>query len=162
MWILFRFWLDNHSAFNPGGKFSIFTQEKVDDCLWQLFQTLNYFIIIDTKARFKRWTLHVPNLLQMSENNRFFSLALDSTHGKFDVWNGSNFNISMMCLTFGVYSFQVTLGQFDNYRNGKRFWSMLYSLRCIWFLYEGLAFRRNIHYKYNDFGRESPRSASIG
>ena len=39
----------------------------------------------DSKARFKRRTLHVPNLMQMSENNRFFSFALDSSHVKFDV-----------------------------------------------------------------------------
>ena len=38
-----------------------------------------------TKARFKRRTLHVPNLMQMRENNRFFSFALDSAHVKFDV-----------------------------------------------------------------------------
>ena len=38
-----------------------------------------------SKARFKRRTLHVPNLMQMSENNRFFSFALDSAHVKFDV-----------------------------------------------------------------------------
>ena len=40
-----------------------------------------------TKARFKRRTFYVPNLMQMSENNRFFSFALDSVHEKFDVWN---------------------------------------------------------------------------
>ena len=38
-----------------------------------------------SQARFKRRTLHVPNLMQMSENNRFFSFALDSAHVKFDV-----------------------------------------------------------------------------
>ena len=38
-----------------------------------------------TKARFKRRTSHVPNLMQKSENNRFFSFALDSAHVKFDV-----------------------------------------------------------------------------
>ena len=38
-----------------------------------------------TKARFKRRTLHVPILMQMSENNRFFSFALDSAHVQFDV-----------------------------------------------------------------------------
>ena len=37
------------------------------------------------KAQFKRRTLHVPNLMQMSENNRFCSFALDSAHVKFDV-----------------------------------------------------------------------------
>ena len=43
--------------------------------------------IREFKARFKRRTLHVPNLIimQMSENNRFFSFALDSAHVKFDV-----------------------------------------------------------------------------
>ena len=39
----------------------------------------------ETKARFKRRILHVPNLMQMSENNRFFSFALDSAHVKCDV-----------------------------------------------------------------------------
>ena len=39
-----------------------------------------------TKARLKRRT--VPNQMQMSENNRFFSFALDSAHVKFDVSNG--------------------------------------------------------------------------
>ena len=33
-------------------------------------------------ARFKRRTFHVSNLMQMSENNRFFSFALDSAHEK--------------------------------------------------------------------------------
>ena len=38
-----------------------------------------------SKARFKRRILHVPNLMQMSENNRFSSFALDSAHIKCDV-----------------------------------------------------------------------------
>ena len=38
-----------------------------------------------TEARFKRHILHVLNLMQMSENNRFFSFALDSAHVKCDV-----------------------------------------------------------------------------
>ena len=38
-----------------------------------------------SKAQFKRRTFHVPNLMQMSENNRFWSFALDSAHVKFDV-----------------------------------------------------------------------------
>ena len=38
-----------------------------------------------TRTRFKRRTLHVPNLKQMSENNRFFSFVLDSAYVKFDV-----------------------------------------------------------------------------
>ena len=38
-----------------------------------------------SKAQFKRRTSHVPNLMQMSENNGFFSFALDSAHVKFDV-----------------------------------------------------------------------------
>ena len=42
-------------------------------------------VVLACKARFKRRTLHVPNLKQMSENNRFFSIALDSAHVKFDV-----------------------------------------------------------------------------
>ena len=38
-----------------------------------------------TEARFKRRIFHVPNLMQMSENNRLFSFALDSAHVKCDV-----------------------------------------------------------------------------
>ena len=37
------------------------------------------------KARFKRRILHVPNLMQMSKNNRFVSFALDLAHVKCDV-----------------------------------------------------------------------------
>ena len=40
---------------------------------------------IGAKARFKRRILHVPNQMQMSEHNRFFSFALDSAHVKCDV-----------------------------------------------------------------------------
>ena len=39
-------------------------------------------VMAESKARFKRRILHVPNLIQMSENNRFFSFALDSAHVK--------------------------------------------------------------------------------
>ena len=38
-----------------------------------------------SKARFKRRTLHVPNLMQMSKIYCFRSFALDSAHVKFDV-----------------------------------------------------------------------------
>ena len=41
-------------------------------------------------AQFKRRTFHVLNLMQMSENNRFSSLALESADEKFDVSNGPN------------------------------------------------------------------------
>ena len=41
--------------------------------------------VVVAKARFKRRILHVPNIMQMSENNRFFSFALDSAHVKCDV-----------------------------------------------------------------------------
>ena len=44
-----------------------------------------YLAVQVCKAQFKRRTSHVPNLMQMSENNRFFSFALDSAHVKFDV-----------------------------------------------------------------------------
>ena len=47
---------------------------------------VSYFCM--SKARFKRHLLHVPNLMQMSENNRFVSFALDSAHVKCDVYNG--------------------------------------------------------------------------
>ena len=42
------------------------------------------------KARFKRRTLHVPNLMQMRKIYCFRSFALDSAHEKFDVWTGPN------------------------------------------------------------------------
>ena len=35
------------------------------------------------RACFKCRILHVPNLMQMSENNRFVSFALDSAHATF-------------------------------------------------------------------------------
>ena len=38
-----------------------------------------------TKARFKRRTLHVPNLMQMRKIYCFRSFALDLAHEKFDV-----------------------------------------------------------------------------
>ena len=41
-----------------------------------------------TEARFKRRTLHVPNLMQMRKIYCFRSFALDSAHEKFDVWTG--------------------------------------------------------------------------
>ena len=37
------------------------------------------------EARFKRRTLHVPNLMQMSKFYCSTSFALDSAHEKFDV-----------------------------------------------------------------------------
>ena len=41
---------------------------------------------LNAKARFKRRTFHVPsNLMQISENNRFFSFPLNSAHEKCDV-----------------------------------------------------------------------------
>ena len=41
-----------------------------------------------SKARFKRRTLHVPNLMQMRKIYCFRSFALDSAHEKFDVRTG--------------------------------------------------------------------------
>ena len=38
-----------------------------------------------SNARFKRRILHVPNLMQIRENNRFLPFALDSAHVKCDV-----------------------------------------------------------------------------
>ena len=51
----------------------------------RMCETSNRKCLLAIKARFKHRTLHVPNLMQMSENNRFFSFALDSAHVKFDV-----------------------------------------------------------------------------
>ena len=47
--------------------------------------SLSSWLLKVAKARFKRRILHVPNLMQMRENNRFFSFALDSAHVKYDV-----------------------------------------------------------------------------
>ena len=38
-----------------------------------------------SKARFKRRTFHVPNLMQMKKIDCFRSFALDLIHEKFDV-----------------------------------------------------------------------------
>ena len=60
-------------------------------CIFKVFQFCENFENtreIKPKARFKRRTLHVPKLMQMSENNRFFSFALDSAHVKFDKEQG--------------------------------------------------------------------------
>ena len=48
-------------------------------------QAENHVLLPSIKACFKRRTFHVPNLMQMSEKNRFFLFALDSAHEKFDV-----------------------------------------------------------------------------
>ena len=42
-------------------------------------------IIRISKARFKRRTFHVPNLMQMKKIYCFRSFALDLIHEKFDV-----------------------------------------------------------------------------
>ena len=39
-------------------------------------------------SQFKRRTLHLPNLMQISKYNSFCSLALGSAHVKLDVWRG--------------------------------------------------------------------------
>ena len=57
-------------------------------CLWLQVVNLHAKFWLTSQARFKRRTLHVPSLMQMSENNRFFSFALDSAHVEFDVWTG--------------------------------------------------------------------------
>ena len=43
-----------------------------------------------SKARFKRRTSHVPNVMLMSKIYCPFSLALDSAHVKFHVWTSPN------------------------------------------------------------------------
>ena len=60
-----------------------FPASRIRDCRER--GTGDEFVISDYKARFKRRILHVPNLMQMSENNRYFSFALDSAHVKCDV-----------------------------------------------------------------------------
>ena len=57
---------------------------------FQLVLKLTVSILMTTfgsysRARFKRRTLHVPNLMQISKNNSFCSFALGSAHGKFGV-----------------------------------------------------------------------------
>ena len=54
-------------------------------CAVFLFNLSSHYPFYIVKARFKPRILHVPNLMQMSENNRFFSFALDSAHVKCDV-----------------------------------------------------------------------------
>ena len=62
------------------------------------------FLVISgiSKARFKRRTLHVPNPMQMRKVYCFRLFALDSTHVKFDVWNGPKVSdsLSACALTF--------------------------------------------------------------
>ncbi len=41
--------------------------------------------VLKPKARFRRRTFHVPNLMQMSSNKELRLLTLGSTHEKFDV-----------------------------------------------------------------------------
>ena len=48
-----------------------------------------------SEARFKRRTLHVPNLMQMRKIYCFHLFALDSAHVKFDVWTGPE--ASLVC-----------------------------------------------------------------
>ena len=59
------------------------------DCFLTFSRSFSFFCVSDcydySKARFKRRILDVPNLMQMSENNRFLSFALDSAHVKCDV-----------------------------------------------------------------------------
>ena len=50
-----------------------------------LDQIFRLMIDIVTKARFKRQTFHVPNLMQMRKIYCFRSFALDSAHVKFDI-----------------------------------------------------------------------------
>ena len=47
---------------------------------------------MNSKARFKRRILHVPNLMQMKKIHCSRSLALDSAHVKCDVKTGPKFN----------------------------------------------------------------------
>ena len=51
----------------------------------------------ERKARFKRRTSHVPNLMLVSKTYCSCSLALDSAHVKFDVLPGPY--LLMKCLT---------------------------------------------------------------
>ena len=53
----------------------------------------------------------MPNLMQMSENNRFFSFALDSAHVKFDVLNGPKLG----CVSNGQL-IMLTLGNFATHK----------------------------------------------
>ena len=58
--------------------------------LFLLYRKRNIDLLV-TQARFKRRTLHVPNLMQMRKIYCFRWFALDSAHIKFDVWNGPHF-----------------------------------------------------------------------
>ena len=46
---------------------------------------------METKARLKRRTFHVPNPMLISKIYCSCSLALDSAHEKFNVWTGLRF-----------------------------------------------------------------------
>ena len=70
--------LEVESSVNGGGTEKVGAKVSPDG-------TSECFVHADCEAQFKRRTSHVPNLMQMSENNRFFSFALDSAHVKFDV-----------------------------------------------------------------------------
>ena len=63
--------------------------------------------------------------MQMSENNRFFSFALDSAHVKFDVLNGPKLG----CVSNGQL-IMLTLGNFATHKlvwreNGSDLLSMI-------------------------------------
>ena len=55
---------------------------------WRMIWAYWSFTFFASEARFKRRTLHVPNLMQMRKIYCFRSFALDSAHEKFDVWTG--------------------------------------------------------------------------
>ena len=49
----------------------------------------NKYKAVQSKAQFKRRTLHVPNLMQMSKIFCSSSFALDTARVNFHVWNGA-------------------------------------------------------------------------
>ena len=65
-------------------------EQPLFDAIGMVYNLPNFRAKIDSascknvadKAHFKRRVLHVLNLMQISENNRFFSFALDSTYVK--------------------------------------------------------------------------------
>ena len=67
---------------NPGLRCRIKYDSLLDARGWKFFEFFVRPRVVKGKARFKRRTLHVPNLMQMRKIYCFRSFALDSAHVK--------------------------------------------------------------------------------
>ena len=79
-------------------------------------------------ARFKRRTLHVPNLMQMRKISCFRPFALDSAHGKFDVGTLKKKPVELLTeirkiehfpLIFGTFPVVLAIFQLYNKRKSR-------------------------------------------